>query len=110
MFPSDLPIGIKRRMSLNRWRKFRRWFGPTVRCNETLRLDPAPTMSPTEQIRSIRRRAARTPSPPPSDAHLRLEKIARLRTAIATGSYHVSAEELAQKLIDTLLETKPPKP
>jgi len=95
---------------LNRWRKFRRWFDPTVRCKETLRLDPAPTMSSSEHIRSIRRRAAGAPSPPPSDSYLRMEHLARIRTAIANGNYHVSAEDLAQKMIDTLLEKKPPKP
>jgi len=39
-----------------------------------------------------------------------MEHLARIRTAIANGNYHVSAEDLAQKMIDTLLEKKPPKP
>jgi len=39
-----------------------------------------------------------------------MEHIARIRTAIASGRYHVSAEYLAQKLIDDMLENKPPKP
>jgi anti-sigma28 factor (negative regulator of flagellin synthesis) len=94
---------------LNRWKKFRRWFDPTARCKEPLRIDPTPAMSSTEQIRSIRRRAAGAPSHSPPDSRLRMEHVARLRTAIANGSYHVSAEDLAQKMIDTLLKRKPSK-
>ena len=110
MFPPHLPIDIMRIVSLNRWRKFRRWFDHTVRCKETLRLDAALTMSSIEQIRSIRRRAAGVPELRSADLHLRMEHIARIRTAIASGRYHVSAEYLAQKLIDDMLENKPPKP
>jgi anti-sigma28 factor (negative regulator of flagellin synthesis) len=36
----------------------------------------------------------------------RRKKIAALRQAVADGSYHVSAEQLADKLIDHMLEPK----
>ena len=36
----------------------------------------------------------------------RKKKIAALRKAVADGSYHVSAEQLADKLIDHMLEPK----
>jgi flagellar biosynthesis anti-sigma factor FlgM len=41
----------------------------------------------------------------PSDEERR-KKIAALRQAVAEGSYHVSAEQLADKLIDHMLEPK----
>jgi anti-sigma28 factor (negative regulator of flagellin synthesis) len=37
----------------------------------------------------------------------RRKKIARLRQAVADGTYHVSAEDLADKLIAHMLEPKP---
>jgi anti-sigma28 factor (negative regulator of flagellin synthesis) len=36
----------------------------------------------------------------------RKKKIAALRKAVTDGSYHVSAEQLADKLIDHMLEPK----
>ena len=36
----------------------------------------------------------------------RLKKIAKLKQAVADGTYHVSAEELADKLIEHMLEPK----
>jgi anti-sigma28 factor (negative regulator of flagellin synthesis) len=36
----------------------------------------------------------------------RLKKIARLKKAVADGTYHVSAEDLADKLIAHMLEPK----
>jgi anti-sigma28 factor (negative regulator of flagellin synthesis) len=36
----------------------------------------------------------------------RLKKIAKLKTAVADGTYHVSAEKLADKLIEHMLEPK----
>ena len=35
-----------------------------------------------------------------------LEKIAKLKQAVADGTYHVSPEELADKLIEHMLEPK----
>ena len=43
------------------------------------------------------------------DSHVedaRLEKIATIKRALADGTYHVSAEELARKLIEHMLEPK----
>jgi anti-sigma28 factor (negative regulator of flagellin synthesis) len=34
---------------------------------------------------------------------VRMERVARIRTAIANGCYHVSSEDLAQKLIGAML-------
>jgi Anti-sigma-28 factor, FlgM len=36
----------------------------------------------------------------------RLRRIARLKQAVADGTYHVSAEQLADKLIEHMLEPK----
>jgi anti-sigma28 factor (negative regulator of flagellin synthesis) len=38
-----------------------------------------------------------------------MEHIDRIRTAIAEGRYHVSAADLAQKLIDHMLVNRPPE-
>jgi flagellar biosynthesis anti-sigma factor FlgM len=40
---------------------------------------------------------------------VRLEKIERLKAAIANGTYHVSAEDLAEKMIESMLERKLPE-
>jgi flagellar biosynthesis anti-sigma factor FlgM len=40
---------------------------------------------------------------------VRLEKVERLKAAIANGTYHVSAEDLAEKMIESMLERKLPK-
>ena len=34
---------------------------------------------------------------------VRMERVVRIRTAIANGQYHVSSEDLAQKLISNML-------
>jgi flagellar biosynthesis anti-sigma factor FlgM len=44
-------------------------------------------------------------SEPPSD-EARREKIEKLKQAVADGTYHVSAEEVARKLIEHMLEPK----
>jgi anti-sigma28 factor (negative regulator of flagellin synthesis) len=36
----------------------------------------------------------------------RLKKIEKLKQAVADGTYHVSAEDLARKLIDHMLQPK----
>jgi Anti-sigma-28 factor, FlgM len=36
----------------------------------------------------------------------RLKKIARLKQAVAEGTYHITAEQLADKLIEHMLEPK----
>ncbi len=93
---------------MNRLRKIRRLFDCTARCKQTPRLAAA-DLSPSDQLRSIRRRAAGVEDPSSADSPLRTEHIARIRAAIAEGRYHVSAADLAQKLIDHMLANQPPK-
>jgi anti-sigma28 factor (negative regulator of flagellin synthesis) len=104
-----LPIDIMRMVSLNRLRKSQRLFDYTVRYDESLRLDAAPRMSSSDQLRSIRKRAAGAEEASSADSHSRMEHIACIRTAIAEGRYHVSAADLAQKLIDHMIANRPPK-
>jgi flagellar biosynthesis anti-sigma factor FlgM len=92
MVSPHLPIDIMRMVSLNRLRKSRR----------------LAKMSSNDQLRSIRRRAAGAEEPS-SDSNVRMEQIARIRAAIAEGRYHVSAADLAQKLIDHMVATRLPK-
>lgn len=94
---------------MNRLRTFRPLFDHTVRCEEMPRPDAAARMSSIDQIRSIRRRAAGAEQPPAAAADPRMEHIDRIRTAIAAGRYHVSAADLAQKLIDHIAANRPPK-
>jgi anti-sigma28 factor (negative regulator of flagellin synthesis) len=105
----DLPIDIMRIVSLNRLRKFRRLFDYTVRCEEMPRLDAAAKMSSSDQLRSIRKRAGKVEEPSSADSHARMEHLAGIRTAIAEGRYHVSAADLAQKLIDHMVANRLPK-
>jgi anti-sigma28 factor (negative regulator of flagellin synthesis) len=57
---------------------------------------------------------ARLPDPAPNDNapddnaidHLRLEKIEKIKKAIADGTYRVSAEEVARKVMEHMLEPK----
>ena len=109
MVSPHLPIDIMRMLSLNRLRKFRPLLDHTARCKELPRLDAAARMSPRDQLRSIRRRAAAAEESFSADAHARMEHIARIRTAIAEGRYHVSAADLVQKLIDHMLVNRPPE-
>ena len=109
MVSPHLPINIMRMAPLNRLRKFRRLFDHTARCDEILRLDAAPRMPSSDQLRSIRRRAAEAERPSSADSQARMEHIARIRTAIAEGRYHVSAADLAQKLIDHIVANRRPK-
>ncbi len=114
MFSPHLPIDIMRIVSLNRLRKSRRLFDcpvpsqETLRCKKTLRPAVAAAISPSDQLRTIRRSAAGVQEPS-ADSPLRMEEIARIRTAIAEGHYHVSSADLAQKLIDHMLANCPPK-
>jgi Anti-sigma-28 factor, FlgM len=63
--------------------------------------------SPAAGRRAFRRGAIgfQKSSPHPSDGRMdvRKERIAAIRAAIAQGSYHVPAADLAQKLIDHML-------
>jgi flagellar biosynthesis anti-sigma factor FlgM len=109
MVSPHLPIDIMRMVSLNRLRKSQRLFDHTVRYKKTLRPDAAPRMSSSDQLRSIRKRAAGAEERASAGSHLHMEHIARIRTAIAEGRYHVSAGDLAQKLIDHMIANRPPK-
>ena len=88
---------------MNRSRKSRRLFDHTLRCEELPRHDAAARMSSIDQLRSIRRRAAGVEEPFSAASPARMEHLARIRAAIAEGRYHVSAADLAQKLIDHMV-------
>ncbi len=109
MFLSHLPIEIMRIVSLNRLRKSRRWFGRNLCGEQYPRLDTAIGISSDAQLRFIRRRAAGVEGSSFSSA-VRMEHIARIRTAIAEGRYHVSAADLAQKLVDHMVARCAAKP
>jgi anti-sigma28 factor (negative regulator of flagellin synthesis) len=109
MFPPHLPIDTMRVVSLNRERKSRRSIDYTDWRKKTLRPDGAATMSPSEQLRSIRRRAAGIEEPSSAGSPPRMENIARIGRAIAEGRYHVSAADLAKKLIHHMLANRPSK-
>ncbi|MGD0647339.1 MAG: flagellar biosynthesis anti-sigma factor FlgM [Acidobacteriaceae bacterium] len=73
------------------------------------RIDVAARMSISDQLRSIRKRAAAVERPSSADSHARMARIDRIRIAIAEGRYHVSAADLAQKLIDHIVANRPQK-
>ncbi len=108
VFP-HLPIDILRIVSLNRFRKFRRSFDHSLRCEERPRPDAAASLSTSDQLHSIRRRAGGADEPLFAGLDARMEHIARIRIAIAEGRYHVSAADLAQKLIDHMVANRRPK-
>ena len=108
VFP-HLPIDIMRMVSLNRLRKSQRLFNYTLRCQEMPRLDAAVKMLSSDQLCSIRRHAAGAEQPSSGASLARMEHIARIRTAIAEGRYHVSAADLAEKLIDYMVANRPAK-
>jgi anti-sigma28 factor (negative regulator of flagellin synthesis) len=45
----------------------------------------------------------------PDGASARIERLVELQTAIADGRYHVSAAELAQKLMEQMVALQPGK-
>jgi anti-sigma28 factor (negative regulator of flagellin synthesis) len=96
-------------VSLNRVRKSRRSIDYTDWRKKTPRPDGVATVSPSEQLRTIRRRAAGTAEPSSADLPPRMENIARIGRAIAEGRYHVSAADLAKKLIHHMLANRPSK-
>jgi flagellar biosynthesis anti-sigma factor FlgM len=86
---------------------------------ENPRMGERPTEDPAEQAGEIETRAAQQRSKQPSDSEslvqdanaepideVRREKIETLRKAVADGTYNVSAEEVARKLIEHMLEPK----
>jgi flagellar biosynthesis anti-sigma factor FlgM len=73
------------------------------------RLDkPRDPVEPANKIETVEvQESGKRPSdsePPIDDA--RREKIESLKKAVADGTYNVSAEEVARKLIDHMLEPK----
>lgn len=94
---------------MNRLRKFRQLFDHTARCKEMPRLDAAARMSSSDQLRSIRKRVGKVEEPSSANSHARMEHLADIRTAIAEGRYHVSAADLAQKLIDHMVVNRSPR-
>jgi flagellar biosynthesis anti-sigma factor FlgM len=68
-------------------------------------------MDPFENPRMGKRPSEDPPAKQPSDSEppsdeARREKIEQLKQAVADGNYHVSAEKVADKLIDHMLEPK----
>jgi anti-sigma28 factor (negative regulator of flagellin synthesis) len=110
MFFPHLPIDIMRIVSLNRLRKSQRLFDRTLFSDETPHLGAAAQRSSSEALRSIRRRVAGEDDSHPAPSAARMEHIARIQDAIAAGRYHVSAADLAQKLIDHILAMRVSKP
>jgi anti-sigma28 factor (negative regulator of flagellin synthesis) len=78
MFPCDLPIKIMRNFSLSKVRKSWALFEGG-------------------------RRVSGFPESSSEPSYIRMERVASLRAAIAQGDYHVSAADLAQKLMDHML-------
>ncbi len=97
-------------MLLNRSRKSRRLFDHGPCREEMLRLDSTARMSSIDQLRSIRRRAAGIEEPFSAASPARMEHLVRIRAAIAEGRYHVSAADLAQKLIDHMIANRSSEP
>jgi anti-sigma28 factor (negative regulator of flagellin synthesis) len=70
---------------------------------DNLRMGERPSEDPGEPTEA--------PAKQPSDSEspideARREKIEKLRQAVADGTYNVSAEEMARKLIEHMLEPK----
>jgi anti-sigma28 factor (negative regulator of flagellin synthesis) len=107
MFADDLPIDNMRTVSLNRLRKFRRSLELGVRCKKRLRADDVTISSPIVRQRPIRRVSYGEESAP-VDVMRRMQRIVQLKLAISEGRYHVSAEALAQKILDrTKIDSRP---
>ena len=75
------------------------------------RLVKRPTEDPAEPANKTEIREAQESGKQPSDSaplseDARREKIESLRKAVADGTYNVSAEEVARKLIEHMLEPK----
>ncbi len=67
--------------------------------------DPVEPANETEAVEVEESGKQPSDSEPPID-EARLEKIEKLKKAVADGTYRVSAEELARKLIEDMLEPK----
>jgi flagellar biosynthesis anti-sigma factor FlgM len=63
----------------------------------------AQTAEPTWLERSFQERAAHALEHALDLSEVRLERVERVRAAIARGTYHIPARDLAQKLMKTML-------
>jgi flagellar biosynthesis anti-sigma factor FlgM len=75
------------------------------------RLVKRPAEDPAEPDNKTETREAQGTGEQPADSEspideARREKIEKLKKAVADGTYHVSAEEVADKLIEHMLEPK----
>jgi anti-sigma28 factor (negative regulator of flagellin synthesis) len=75
------------------------------------RLVKRPTEAPAEPANKTEAREAQESGRQPSDSEspideARREKVEKLKKAVADGTYNVSAEEVANKLIEHMLEPK----
>jgi flagellar biosynthesis anti-sigma factor FlgM len=120
MFRADLPIYVMRIASLNKARKSWELFD-VARSREKTRRVPAHLCriklsclvstadSPNSAHRAFQKDSAALPAASPAPTPARMERVAALRAAIAQGRYHVSAADLAQKIMDHMLALHPPK-
>ena len=105
MFRADLPIYVMRIVSLNKARRSSESFN-VARSRRSTRRVPARLCRIKLSCLASPSPTSTTPTPPPTPT--RMERLADLKAAIAQGRYHVSAADLAQKLMDHLLGSRPP--
>ncbi len=107
MFRADLPIYVMRIFSLNKARRSSESFN-AARSRRSTRRVPARLYRIKLSCLASPSPTSTAPDPTPPPTPTRMERLADLKAAIAQGRYHVSAADLAQKLMDHLLGSRPP--
>lgn len=77
---------------------------------QTLCIPETAAMVAGEQQDAVRRLAHLCNNPAPSDISARMERMVALQKSIATGTYLISAAEIADKLIGHMLMNRPARP